>query len=235
MNMVTKSGTNQITRQVFQTYQGKPTQSNNIDTTLLNYGFKPDSNSTNILTNTNAQVGGPLLKNQLFYFGSFNFQATHVKVPGFRAVAPSYIQTPLSGTSDQDTTDILAGEGKVTYQAGRNDRFEGYLSKQRYDKPNRASAVTNTQESDLKELDTFVITQIAYNRTLSSRMFLDAKASYNNTHFPLIQKTGFQSLLDNSSGIRYYNNTSDLLMFRRRTELVANLNYYVPDLLAGRH
>jgi hypothetical protein len=235
INMVTKSGTNSFSGQGVQTYQGKPTQSENVDTPLLNSGFRSDANSTALLTNSNVQVGGPVLKNKLFYFGSFNFQATHVQVPGFPAVAPSYIKTPLSGTSNQDTTDILAGEGKLTYQMGRKDRFEGYLSKQRYDKPNRAAAVTNTQESDLKELDTFVITQLSYNRLMSDRLFVDGKISYNNTHFPLYQKTDLQSLLDNSSGIRYYNNTSNAIMFRRRTEAVANVQYYEPKLLGGRH
>lgn len=235
INMVTKSGTNTFSGEALQTYQGKNTQSSNVDSTLLNAGFRPDSNSTDLISNTNVQAGGPLLRNRLFYFGSFNFQATHVKVPGFPAVAPSYIQTPLSGTSNQDTTDILAGEGKITYQYGQKDRFEGYVSKQRYDKPNRAASVANTQESDFKELDTFVIAQLAYNRMLSDRMFLDAKVSYNNTHFPLHQKTDLQSLLDNSSGIRYNNDTSYPLMFRRRTEVLANWQYYVPDLLRGRH
>ena len=49
-------------------------------------------------------MGGPILKNKMFFFGSANYQATHVKVPDFPTVVPSYIPTPLSGTSDQDTT-----------------------------------------------------------------------------------------------------------------------------------
>jgi hypothetical protein len=235
INMVTKSGTNFFSGQGVQTYQGHSTQTHNVDSTLLNAGFRPDANSTELLTNSNVQAGGPLIQNKLFYFGSFNFQATHVKVPGFPAVAPSYIQTPLSGSSNQDTTDILAGEGKITYQHGQKDRFEGYVSKQSYDKPNRGASVNTTQESDQKELDTFVITQVAYNRTLSDRMFLDAKASYNNTHFPLHQKTDLQSLLDSTSQIRYNNSTSYPLMFRRRAEVVANWQYYVPEMLHGRH
>jgi hypothetical protein len=235
INMVTKSGTNQFAGEALQTYQGKPTQGNNVDSTLLNAGFRPDSNSTQVISNTNVQAGGPLLKNRLFYFGSFNFQATHVNVPGFPAVAPSYIETPLAGTSKQDTTDIAAGEGKLTYQLGQKNRFEGYVSKQRYDKPNRASAVSDTQESDFKELDTFVIGQLAYNRVLSNQMFFDGKISYNNTHFPLFQKTDLQPIFDNSSQIQYRNNTSQPIMFRRRVEALANWQYYLPQFLYGRH
>jgi hypothetical protein len=236
INMVTKSGTNTFNGSVLQTYQGEKTQVDNIDDALKALGLRPNANSTDIITNSNLQVGGPLLRNKLFYFGAVNYQATHVSVVGFPAVVPySFVPTPLSNTSDQDTTDILAGEGKVTYQLNGNNRFEGYLSKQRYDKPNRGANSTTTQESNSKELDTFVITQLAYNRVLSSSMFLDSKISYNNTHFPLYQKTDLQSLNDNTSGVLYRNRASTAIMFRRRMQAIANLHYYVPELLGARH
>src|SRR5262245_57587540 len=212
INMVTKSGTNRYQGEALQTYQGRKTQSQNVDSALLNAGFRPDATSPELTTNTNFQLGGPVLKNKLFFFGSFNYQATHVNVIGFPAVAPSYIPTPLSDTSDQDTTDILAGEGKMTYQLGSSNRFEGYLSKQRYDKPDSGSATGNTQESNSKELDTFVVSQLSYNRVLSNRMFLDAKISYNNTHCPLLQKTDLEPLNDASTNILYRNRTSSQKM-----------------------
>ena len=236
INMVTKSGTNRFQGQALQTYQGKATQSNNVDSALLQAGFRPDSNSTELITNSNFQAGGPLLKSKLFYFGSVNYQATHVKVPGFPAVAPSYIATPLRDSSDQDTTDIAAAEGKLTYQLGTSNRFEGYLSKQRYDKPNRGAGVNATQDSASKELDTFVVTQLTYNRVLTDRMFLDAKASYNNTNFPLSQKTDLQPLQDQSTNnTQFRNRTSTQVMFRRRVQFVTNWQYYLPQFAGGRH
>src|SRR5262249_11930325 len=114
MNMVTKSGTNRNTGMALQTYQGGPTQWDNIDTTLKNAGLRPEANAVDYITNTNGQFGGPIKRNSLFYFGSLNYQATHVNVPGFPAV--SSIPVQLGNTSQQDTTDIIAGSGKVTYQ-----------------------------------------------------------------------------------------------------------------------
>ena len=102
-----------------------------------------------------------------------------------------------------------------------NNRFEGYFSKQRYDKPNRGANNLTTQESNSKELDTFVITQLSYNLVLSSTMFLDSKVSYNNTHFPLYQKTDMQPLTDNTSNVLYRNRNNTALMFRRRAQVVA--------------
>ncbi len=245
INMVTKSGTNRFSGMALQTYQGAPTQSSNIDEPLLQAGLRPDANSTELLTNTNVQAGGPLLRNRVFYFGTFNYQATHVNVPNFPAVIPSYIPSPLADTSDQDTTDIIAGEGKISYQPDGRNRFEGFIAKQRYDKPNRgaggtvtvlnANVLAGTQDSDSKELDTFFIAQLAYNRVMSDRMFIDSKISYNNTHFPLSQKTDLQPLSDTSTAVLFRNRQSSQIMFRRRIQFVANWQYFLPELLGGRH
>jgi hypothetical protein len=235
INMVTKSGSNRITGMALQTYQSRHTQSKNIDEDLQQAGFRTDANSTELITNSNFQMGGPLVQNQLFYFGTVNLQATHVKVPGFPPPVPAFVQSPLAGEKNQDTTDILAGEGKVTYQPNGANRFEGFLAKQRYDKPNRNAGASVTQDSAWGELDTFLIAQVLYNRVLSDRMFLDTKLSYNNTRFPLHQKTDLQPLFDQSTSIQYQNRVSDLMMFRRRIQFVSNWQYYVPQLLGGRH
>src|SRR4051812_18734553 len=90
INMVTKSGTNRLSGMALQTYQGKSTQATNVDTELRQAGLRPDANSTELLTNTNFQVGGPMIENKLFYFGAVNLQQVHINVPGFPAVVPSY-------------------------------------------------------------------------------------------------------------------------------------------------
>jgi hypothetical protein len=235
INMVTKSGSNRFSGMALQTYQGDKTESSNIDSPLLQAGLRPNANSTALLTNTNVQAGGPLLKNRLFYFGTFNAQATHINVANFPAVVPSYIDSPLANTSNQDTTDVLAGEGRMTYQVNGSNRFDGFLAKQRYDKPNRGAGAGTTQDSASKELDTFLIAQLAYNRVMSARMFFDSKISYNNTHFPLYQKTDLQPLNDNSTSILFRNRTSSQIMFRRRLQFVSNWQYYLPHFVGGRH
>jgi hypothetical protein len=125
INMVTKSGTNTFQGEGLQTYQSRGTQSANVDDNLLSMGFRPDANSTELISNSNFQLGGPLLKNRMFFFGSVNYQATHVNVPDFPSAVPSYIPTPLANTSAQDTTDIVAGEGKITYQLGPANPVRG--------------------------------------------------------------------------------------------------------------
>src|SRR5262249_43535134 len=151
---------------------------------------------------------------------------THVNVLGFPAIPPTYLKTSLANTSDEDTTDILAGSGKASWNLNDHHRFEVYLSKQRYDKPNRGSNSTTTQDSDSKELDTFVIAQGSWNWILSNKMSADTRLSYNNTHFPLLQKTNLQPLTDNTTTVLYRNRNSSALMFRRRVQVVSNWQYF---------
>ncbi len=235
INMVTKSGTNRFHAQGLETYQGQKTQWDNITTTLQKQGIRPEANAVDYITNSNGQAGGPLVRNRLFYFGAVNYQPTHVNVVGFPAVPPANFPTQLASTSQQDTTDITTASGKITYQLSANHRFESYLQKQRYDKPNRAAGASNTQDSNWKEYDIDNTVQLLWNWVLSDRLFANSNLSYNNVHFPLYQKTDEQSLLDNSTGIRLRNNTATQIMFRRRLEGNSNWQYFLPEFLGGRH
>ena len=238
INMVTKSGTNRFNGQALFTCQGNckvvKTQSRNVDSALLKAGFRSDSNSVDYIRNTNFQGGGPLIRNRLFFFGSFNYQPTHVNVPGFPAVSP-LLPVQLGSTSQQDTTDIGTVTAKVNYQMNARNRFEGFVERQKYDKPNRGAAANNTQDSDWKELDYGNTFQGAWSLVLTDRLFADTRVSYNNIHFPMYQKTNLQSILDSSSGIRYRNASSDTMYYRRRLQATSNWQYFVPRLLGGRH
>src|SRR5262249_2406698 len=109
INMVSKSGSNLFSGLGLQTYQSSHIGAQNVDTAQQNLDLAPAGNVTTLLTNTNGQAGGPIMQNKLFFFGSGNFQATHVSVLGFPAVPPSYVPTQLANFSQQDTTDIIAG------------------------------------------------------------------------------------------------------------------------------
>jgi hypothetical protein len=233
INMVTKSGTNRFQGQFLQTYQGEKTQWDNIDDALKQAGFRPDANAVDYITNTNFQAGGPLLRNKMYYFGSFNHQPTHVNVPGFPAVSP--VPVLLGDTSNQDTTDITTVTGRLTYQMAKH-RFDVYGSKQRYDKPNRGANATTTQDSNSKEYDIDNVVQGLWNWVVTSNLFANTNVSYNNVHFPLYQKTAQQSLEDLATGVLLRNRTSSAIMFRQRIEVQSIWEYYLSsERLFGRH
>jgi hypothetical protein len=232
INMVTKSGTNRFSGQVLQTYQGDKTQWDNIDGPLRNAGFRPNANAVDYITNTNVQAGGPLVRNRLYYFGSFNHQPTHVNVAGFPAVSP--VPVELEDTSTQETTDITTGTGRLTYQVAAH-KFDFYGSRQRYDKPNRGAGPGVTQDSASKEYDIDNVVQGLWTWVVSDRLFATTNVSFNNVHFPLYQKTAQQPLEDLAANVQHRNRTSSAIMFRRRLEVQSNWTHYIPAFLSGRH
>jgi len=234
VNMVTRSGTNRFGGQTLATYQGDSTQWDNIDETLKQSGFRPEAQGVGFISNFNVQAGGPIIKNKFFYFGSVNDQRTHVNVPGYPAVSPPAIPQTLSGNT-QDTTDITSMTGKLTYSLDAVNRIESYNNYQWYKKPNRGAGTGTTLDSNTAEDDTFAIFQLGWNTVVGGRWFGDTKLNYNNTHFPLSQKTDLQTIVDNSTGIRLRNAASTALMFRRRLQFTSNWQYSVPEFLKGRH
>ena len=74
------------------------------------------------------------------------------------------------------------------------NRFESYNNYQWYKKPNRDASATDTLDSNTAEDDTFAIFQVGWNTVLGGRLFGDTKLNYNNTHFPLKQKTDLQTI-----------------------------------------
>jgi hypothetical protein len=233
INMVTRAGTNRFGGQMGGTYQGKPTQWDNVDEPLKEAGFRSEAQAVDYISNANFQAGGPMVQNRLFYFGNVNNQQTHVNVPGYPAISPPQVPQITSG-NDRDSTTIWSTSAKMTYALGTS-RFEGYGNYQWYDKPNRGASANVTLDSNPKEYDTFLISQLSWNWLVSNSLVADTKIAYSNTHFPLDQKTDQQTILDNATNVRHRNALSSNLMFRRRIQITSNWNYYVPRLLGGRH
>jgi hypothetical protein len=231
INMVTKSGSNRLTGQVLETYQGKKTQWDNIDVTLQQQGVRPKGATVDYIKNFNLNAGGPIVKNKLFYFAALNDQRTAAHFVGFPSPA-------WTGAAEPDTTNITSILANPTYQLNSKNRFQGTVSRQVYDKINRGADSSNgTQDpqSVWHEHDILGVYQGVWNYVLTDRQFVDSRLSYNSINFPLNLKTSLQTLLDSTTGIRTRANTIQQVMDRRRLELSSNWQYFLPQALGGRH
>jgi hypothetical protein len=231
INMVTKSGTNRLSGQVLDTYQGKSTQWDNIDTSLQQNGVRPNSSAVDYIKNFNINAGGPIMKNKAFYFGAVNDQRTAVHFVGFPSPA-------WTGAPEPDTTNITSVLFNPTYQMTGRNRLGVTLSRQVYDKINRGADSSNgTQDpqSVWHEHDILAVYQGVWNFVINDRQFVDTRVSYNSINFPLNLKTNLQTLLDSSTSIRTRANTIQQIMDRRRLEVSSNWQYFVPKALGGRH
>ena len=225
LNMVTKSGGEQWRGRVTTAWLGDATQTQNIDDNLLRYGFRPETNAVDFVSDVNISGGGPIIARKLRMFASFRDWRVHVNVPA------------AFSTLVLDRTDITSGLINANYQVNDSNRLTGLYSRQYYKKPNRflAGSASLVQESTSNEDDVFDIYQVLWNSVLTQRLFIDARLGLNKIAFPTYQNGSGQTLLDTATGIRTRNFTADTERFRNRYQANATAQYYVDQALGGRH
>jgi hypothetical protein len=227
LNMITKTGGNKWNGTTTFTWTGDSLQArNDHNPNLQKYGFRPDGNTSDFVSDVNVSAGGPLIQNKLRFFGSFRDWRIHQNVP----VQES--QTVL------DQTNITSGLGNFTWQASQNNRLTGFYSRQRYSKPNRLlnNASITVIDSTSDEEDMFDVVQGLWNSVIGKNFFLDARLGLNKILFPTYQNGGNQqSVTDNATGIVYGNFPTNTVRNRDRYQSNATGQYYVDQALGGRH
>src|SRR5947208_2885771 len=227
LNMITKTGGNKWNGSTTFTWTGDKLQGrNDVDPALQKYGFRPEGNTSDFVSDINVAAGGPLVQNKVRFFGSFRDWRVHQNVPVQNA------QSVL------DQTNITSGLGNFTYQANQSNRLTGFYSRQRYSKPNRLlnSAAITVPESTVDEEDMFDLVQGLWNSVVGKNFFVDARLGLNKILFPTYFNGGAnQSLTDNATNIIYGNNSSQVVRHRNRYQANATAQYYKDQALGGRH
>ncbi len=227
LNMITKTGGNKWNGGATFTWTGDSLQGrNDHDPELQKYGFRPDGNTSDFVSDVNVTAGGPLIQNRLRFFGSFRDWRIHQNVPVQNS------QTVL------DQTNITSGLGNFTWQVNQNNKVTGFYSRQRYSKPNRLlnNASITVPESTSDEEDMFDLAQGLWNSVLGRNFFIDARLGLNKILFPTYQNGGNnQSTTDTATGIVYGNFPTDVIRNRDRYQANTTGQYYVDQALGGRH
>ena len=107
LNMVTKSGGESWRGRLTGAWLGDATQTQNIDANLLRYGFRPETNAVDFVSDINISGGGPIIARKLRLFTSFRDWRVHVNVPA------------AFSTLVLDKTDITSGLVNANYQIER--------------------------------------------------------------------------------------------------------------------
>ncbi len=227
LNMVTKTGGSTWAGTSTFTWLGDSTQArNDHNPNLQKYGIRPDSNTSNYVSDINVSAGGPLTKDRLRAFGTFRNWRIHQNVPVQNA------QVVL------DQTNITNGLGNVSWQLNPSNRVTGFYSRQRYSKPNRLlnNAAITVPESTSDEEDVFNIGQGLWNSIIGKNLFIDARMAINTILFPTYQNGGnAQSTTDEATGIVYGNFPTNTVRHRNRNQFNATANYYVDQWAGARH
>jgi hypothetical protein len=225
LNMVTKSGGENWRGRATFAWLGDATQTQNIDSELLRYGFRPETNSVDYTSDINFSAGGPVLARKLRIFTSFRDWRVHVNVPA------------AFSTLVLDSTDITSGLINANYQLNDNNRLTGLYSRQYYKKPHRFLTASNVTvlESTNNEDDVFDIYQVLLNSVVTQKFFIDARVGLNRIFFPTYLNGSDQTLLDTATNIRTRNGTTGTERWRDRYQMNTTGQYYLDEAIGGRH
>ena len=144
MNLVVKSGSNTFKGTGSANYQSGDFQSSNITPELLAKGYAPGVNKFTKLQDYYGEVGGPILRDRLWFYASHRDASSGNFIPGFVRLADR--EQVEFYTKLQDPT------AKLTYQITKNNKFEGMFQVGRKWQPYRTASryvpLESTQNQD---------------------------------------------------------------------------------------
>ena len=182
VNVITKSGTNDFHGSLFGYWDPEWLESEWNDLQTPN-----GTVNTTALTNADFGVtlGGPLMKDKLFFFGAFNPQYETRTY-----IAPADVENfPLRSLGELDRKrKVYSYAGKLTWQANSNHRFDasffGDPSKGEQG-PQRGTALLRQDEAALSEIKSYGghNQALRYDGILTPNWFVEASVSRAETFF----------------------------------------------------
>jgi hypothetical protein len=182
MNLVLKSGSNTFRGVGATQYQSGDFQSENITPDLLAKGYAPGVNKFTKQRDYYGEVGGPILRDRLWFYASHRDASSGNLIPGF--IRLSDREQVEFYTKLQDPT------AKVTYQMTKNNKVEGMFQFGRKWQPYRTASryipLESTQNQDSWSL---VGPSFKWQSVLTSRSTFDASLQRGGYWWPDIPWT----------------------------------------------
>jgi len=205
INMIPKEGGNRFSGSLFQGYETSKWQSNNLTPFLANNGVK-SVDKIGTYNDTNFTVGGPIMKDRLWFFGSARFFIVN------KPIANTYVSdgtqagilscaNALAGRGGSlcpqgvDPQHQYSGLARVTWQISPRQKLSGY-----YDRIHKVrSAAMNpgddqTTSSVVWNSPLYTTNMVKYTSTVSSKLLVEGGFSsnlerYNNMYQPGIEQS----------------------------------------------
>jgi exodeoxyribonuclease VII large subunit len=99
MNLVVKSGSNKFKGLGSANYQSGDFQSDNVTPELLKKGYAPGTNKFTSLKDYYAEIGGPILKDRLWFYASHRDASSGNFIPGFVELATRENEPPVPASA----------------------------------------------------------------------------------------------------------------------------------------
>jgi hypothetical protein len=116
LSFVIKSGSNKLSGMYLGAWQDGAFQGNNVTPELRARGFDPGDNKFTRYNDVSLDLGGPILRDKLWFYGAYGYNYSGLFIPGFISEA--------TGEQVEYFTRLDNPTIKLTYQMTQNNKFE---------------------------------------------------------------------------------------------------------------
>jgi hypothetical protein len=225
-NVITKSGSNNLSGQVNAYVRDKSMTSDNVTDELRAAGLRGASTQLTKSSDWGGSLGGPVITDKLWYFG--NYQRIDQ--------TQTMINFPSPVGADQDT--IFA---KGTSQISPRNRIDGYYQyRLRYDEPFQPAVVEQDPKVWRRQRQNNHTTNGKWTSTFSDATFFELRGSIANqrrfTAFPNAGENDY-GYTDSSTGLRSGGWYRELARpgYRNSRTVKGDLTHYATKLGPGSH
>lgn len=181
MNMVTKSGGNELSGGTSIFWEDDSFQGDNVSDELREQGVT-SGNPINFIYDFNAHVGGPIVRDKAWFFGSYRRYDINTQILGvFRD----------DGSPAPDVNHQTNAIGKVTAQLDERNKLMGNFNfnfQNRFFR--RAGAQFVEEVASRRQIEPAYIAQGQWTSLVNDKLFIDARYGFLHLIFPLDYQDG---------------------------------------------
>jgi hypothetical protein len=229
VNQIPKDGGNEFHSDVFLsgTGSGSPWQASNLSDSLktkfAQFGVAPSVSKIEHIEDFDGNIGGPILKNKLWFLASGRYQSTYDSPPGI------FYPNGAPGIEDQY---IAQGVLRLSYQATSKDKISGTYNRifkhKGHELANLNPTPDNPDISGQRRGGTlYYVGQVRWTRVQNSNVIMDGGFSTDIIHYSVVYQPGQEQVPFTPA---WYNGVSKIDTATGFRSNAAGLqSFYLPD------
>jgi hypothetical protein len=227
---IAKSGGNQFSGEYYLDWYNNSLQGSNIPdeytvpTAFNNNPIRAGSNEIDKYYDTAINVGGPIKRDKIWWFGTYRTQKNAVQQPNFN----------FNSTFDTKLWNPVA---KVTWQANQNNKVIGYYQWGQKLQPTRlpfATAIYNSAGPTFKQDSGSWVWKGEWNGTVSDKLYVEARVGSFGYYFPTLANSDEQYFWRDSGTLAIEGAHRKWQLDRERNQYTAAATYFL-DSARGSH
>ncbi len=232
LNMITKSGGNRFSGGISVYGETEALQANNIPTTpeYEGVGF---GNPTDYLYDYGGDLGGPILKDKLWFYTAFRRTEINRYLIGYE----------IDGQPGTEYTDLLHWTGKLTWQLSPSNKMMGWVNYDAKAMPHRGAGPRRPPETTYFQDSPSWFFHLEDTWTLNKNLLLNFKLGYYDMYYQLAPQDSVN--MNNPAVLIYYSEPYRRMYedayyqyswyYSDRYSATVYADYFKDDFLGGDH